>query len=152
MKIFKSMRLGGSLRNKLLLYFLGIALIPFGISGFIGYNSIVNEAENSAKRELKSLAEATATSLNVFMNDRVSDVLVWADLRLIKEALEVAEVREDASETMREMVKLYGSYEGIFLLDAKGNCVASSWPASVGTDFSAQEAFKGARGGKLIAH
>lgn len=149
MKIFRSMRLGGSLRNKLLLYFLGIALIPFGISGFIGYNSIVNEAENSAKRELKSLAEATATSLNVFMNDRVSDVLVWADLRLIKEALEVAEVREDASETMREMVKLYGSYEGIFLLDAKGNCVASSWPASVGTDFSGQEGFKGARGGKL---
>ncbi|MBI5249472.1 MAG: HAMP domain-containing protein [Desulfomonile tiedjei] len=149
MKILKSMPLGGSLRNKLLLYFLLIALIPFAVSGFVGYNTIVTEAENSAKRELRAIAEAAAGSLNVFMNDRVSDVLVWADLRLIKEALEVAEVREDASETMREMVKLYGSYEGIFLLDAKGNCVASSWPASVGTDFSAQEGFKGARGGKL---
>ena len=149
MKKSRTSLLGGSLRNKLLLYFLGIALIPFAISGYIGYNTIVTEAQDSAKREMKSIAQSASGSVNVFMNDRVSDVLVWADLRLIKEALEVAEVREDASETMREMVKLYGSYEGIFLLDAKGNCVSSSWPASVGTDFSAQEGFKGARGGKL---
>lgn len=149
MKKSKTSLLGGSLRNKLLLYFLGIALVPFAISGYIGYNTIVTEAQESAKREMKSIAQSASGSVNVFMNDRVSDVLVWADLRLIKEALEVAEVREDASETMREMVKLYGSYEGIFLLDAKGNCVSSSWPASVGTDFSAQEGFKGAKTGKL---
>lgn len=149
MKIFKSISIGGSLRNKLLLYFLLIALVPFTVSGIVGYFTITKEAQDSAIREVRSIAEATGRTLNVFMNDRVSDVLVWADLRLFKEALEVAEVREDASETMREMVKLYGAYEGIFLLDAKGNCVASSWPASVGTDFSSQEAFKDARTGKV---
>jgi len=136
---------GGSLRTKLMIYFLLIALVPFGISAFIGYYTISREAQNSAFRELKAIADSVSNTLNVYMNDRVSDVLVWSDLRLIKEALEVAEVREDASETMREMVKLYGAYEGIFLLDAKGNCLASSWPASVGTDFSGQEAFKGVK-------
>ncbi len=84
------------------------------------------------------------------MNDRVSDTLVWADLRPIKEAIDVAEVREDASQMLRETVKLYGAYECIFLLDAKGNCIASSAPALVGIDFSGNDAFKGSKGGKLF--
>ncbi|AFM27440.1 methyl-accepting chemotaxis protein [Desulfomonile tiedjei] len=149
MKVLRSFSLGGSLRNKLLIWFLLIAIVPFTVSGLIGYWTITTEAENSAKRELKAIAESAATSLNVFMNDRVTDVLVWADQRLMKEALEVAEVREDASETMREMVKLYGSYIALFLVDTRGNCIASSWPASVGSDLSGLETFKKAKTGKL---
>ena len=99
---------------------------------------------------MKTLAESAGQSLNVFMNDRVSDALVWADLRPIKEAIDVAEVREDASQMLRETVKLYGAYECIFLLDTKGNCIASSAPALVGIDFSGNDAFKGAKGGKLF--
>lgn len=145
----KSAARGGSLRTKLLIYFLLIAVVPFAIAAGMGYYTITTEAETSAKREMRAIADSTAQTVNVFMNDRVSDVLVWADLRLIKEALEVAEVREDASETMREMVRLYGAYTDIALLDTKGNCVAASWPASVGSDFSGDPGFKGAKQGKL---
>ncbi|HMK34679.1 MAG TPA: methyl-accepting chemotaxis protein [Desulfomonilaceae bacterium] len=148
MAISKSFGLGGSVRNKLVVYFLLISVVPLLFAGVLGYYTLSKEGEASVKREMRTFAESIASSVNVFMNDRVSDVLVWADLRLIKEALEVAEVREDASETMREMVKLYGSYVDITLADAKGNCVASSWAASVGTDFSSSEAFKGAKAGK----
>ena len=128
MSIFSKIRLGGSLRNKLLFWFLLITMIPLAATAYIGYQTITTEAENSAKREMKTLAESAGLSLNVFMNDRVSDTLVWADLRRIKEAIDVAEVREDASQMLRETVKLYGAYECIFLLDAKGNCIASSAP------------------------
>jgi methyl-accepting chemotaxis protein len=121
-----------------------------GIAGYVGYQIIADEAEKSAKREMRTLAESAGQSLNVFMNDRVSDTLVWADLRPIKEAIDVAEVREDASQMLRETVKLYGAYECIFLLDAKGNCIASSAPALVGIDFSGNDAFKGAKDGKLF--
>ena len=153
MSIFSKLRLGGSLRNKLLFWFLLITIVPLAASaGILGYQTITDEAENSAKRELKTLADSAAQSLNIFMNDRVSDTLVWADLRPIKEAIDVAEVREDASQMLRETVKLYGAYECIFLLDSKGNCIASSAPALVGIDFSGNEAFKGAKGGKLIRH
>jgi len=149
MSIFKSLRLGGTLRNKLLFWFLVVTLIPMVISAYIGYTTITTESVNSAIRETARLADSVGQTLNVFMNDRVNDVKAWADLRLVKEALEVAEVREDASETLREIVKLYGAYEAIFLQDSKGVCVASSWPALVGNDFSGQEAFKGAKAGKL---
>ncbi len=148
-KVQKRLSLSGSLRNKLLVYFLLLSLVPLGVAGYLGYRSVLGQAETAAKRELKTIADSTAQSINVFMNDRVSDVLVWSDLRLMKEALEVAEVREDASETMREMVKLYGAYEDILLLDMKGIAIAASWPKAVGTDFSSLPSFKGAQGGKL---
>jgi methyl-accepting chemotaxis protein len=149
MKFLQRVFRGGSIRNKLLLYFLLIALIPFAIAAGLGIWTITREADRSAEREMATIAKSAAESLNIFMNGRCSDVLVWADLRLIKEALEVAEVREDASETLREMVKLYGAYEAVSLLDRNGNCVASSWPALVGTDFSKKPGFKGAKAGKL---
>ena len=98
---------------------------------------------------MTTLAGSAAQSINIFMNDRVSDTLVWADLRPIKEAIDVAEVREDASQMLRETVRLYGAYECIFLLDSKGNCIASSAPALVGIDFSKNQGFNGAKGGKL---
>jgi methyl-accepting chemotaxis protein len=150
MSIFSKLRLGGSVRNKLLFWFLLITVVPLGLSGIVGYQILADEAQNSAKREMRTLAESAGASLNVFMNDRVSDALVWADLRPIKEAIDVAEVREDASQMLRETVKLYGTYECIFLLDSKGNCIASSAPALVGIDFSGNDAFKGAKGGKLF--
>ncbi len=150
MSIFSRLRPGGSLRNKLLFWFLVITVVPLVASAGIGLYTITSEAENSANRELRTLAGSAALAINIFMNDRVSDTLVWADLRPIKEAIDVAEVREDASQMLRETVKLYGAYECIFLLDAKGNCIASSAPALVGIDFSGNDAFKGAKGGKLF--
>ncbi len=149
MKFLKSVSLGGRIRNKLLLYFLVIAIIPSAISAGIGLYTIYKGATDSTVREMRTIAHSAGETLSSYMNERCSDVLVWSDLRLIKEALEVAEVREDASETLREMVKLYGAYEAVALLDSNGNCVASSLPALVGTDFAKSQAFMGARQGKL---
>ncbi len=149
MSIISRLRPGGSLRNKLLFWFLVITIVPLAASAGIGLYTITSEAENSANRELRTLAGSAALAINIFMNDRVSDTLVWADLRPIKEAIDVAEVREDASQMLRETVRLYGAYECIFLLDSKGNCIASSAPALVGIDFSGNQGFKGAKGGKL---
>jgi len=135
----------GSIRNKLVIIFLAITFIPAAISAIVGYSTIKGESETAAARETRAIAETTAAAINVFMNERVNDMLVWSDLRLIKEALEVAEVREDASEALREMVRLYGSFEFIAIIDAKGDCVASSWPALVGTDLSNEQAVKAAK-------
>jgi methyl-accepting chemotaxis protein len=148
-KIFSKLRGGGSLRNKLLFWFLLITIIPFAGSAVVGYRTITREAENSARREMRTQAQSAGQSLNVYMRDRVTDALVWADLRSIKEAIDVAEVREDASQMLRETVRLYGAYECVLLLDSKGNCIASSAPALVGIDFSGNEGFKGAKSGKL---
>ena len=149
MKIPLIPRLVGSLRNKLLLYSLAIIIIPFAVAGIVGYWTFTEQADTTAIRETNNIADSTGQIINAFMNDRINDVLVWADLRLMKEAIEVAEVREDASQALREVVRAYGSYEAFLLADVKGNCVASSWPALVATDLSANAAFKSAKEGKL---
>ncbi|MEW6140940.1 MAG: methyl-accepting chemotaxis protein [Thermodesulfobacteriota bacterium] len=143
------LRLGSSIRYKLLFWFLIIALFPFIVSGYLGYRTIVSESMDSVKRETLTLAQSAGQTASEFMNERCSDILVWSDLRLIKEALEVAEVREDASETLREMVRLYGAYQAVALADANGIVIASSWPGMIGLDMSGQEVFKGAKEGKL---
>jgi len=124
-------------------------IVPFAVAGVLGYWSYSTQAERSAIRETTNVADSAQQLLGNFMNDRVNDIIVWADLRLMKEAIEVAEVREDASQALREVVKAYGSYDAFLLADSKGNCVASSWPALVATDLSGNEAFKGAKEGKL---
>ncbi len=124
-------------------------IIPVVVAAVVGYWTFGGQAEKAAMRETTNVAKSAGQVLNGFMNDRINDVVVWADLRLMKEAIEVAEVREDASQALREVVKAYGSYEAFLLADSKGNCVASSWPALVATDLSANEAFKAAKEGKL---
>ncbi len=149
MKIPLIPRLVGSLRNKLLIYSLIIMIVPILVAGVVGYLSFSSQAESSAIRETSNVADSASQLINGFMNDRINDIVVWSDLRLMKEAIEVAEVREDASQALREVVKAYGSYDAFLLADSKGNCVASSWPALVATDLSANTAFKTAKEGKL---
>lgn len=142
MPISKSSSRSGKLRYKLLFYFVPIVLIPLAISAYIGYSTIVTEAVNGTKREMKRIADAAGQTLNLYMANRVGDISLWAEQRLVKEALGVAEVRGDASDALREVVQAYGSYQAIFLVDMKGVCIASSWPALVGNDFSGLDAFK----------
>jgi methyl-accepting chemotaxis protein len=150
MKFLKKIRvpLGGNIRNKLILAFLLIALIPFAAVSYFGYTTVQSGAEVGAERELTATAESAGQTINLYMNQRVSDCILWADARIMKEAVEVAEVREDASQALVEVVKAYGAYEAMFLVDGKGTCVAGSWPASVGTDMSKIEVVKGALAGK----
>jgi methyl-accepting chemotaxis protein len=152
MKIWEQLRIGGRLRNKLMVYFLLISLIPFAIASYVGYSTLVSGAEKAVEREMKAIADSAAQTVNVYMNDRVTDTMVWADSRLMKEAVEVAELREDASLYLRESVRRYGTYEAILLLDARGNCIASSWPKAVGANFASEEAYTGAMAGKIAVH
>lgn len=142
MKSSSALRRGRSVRNRILLWFLIIALIPLTISFALGYWTIVTESESAAQREMRRVAVSASRALSEIMNARCSDILVWSGLPLIRRALEGTEVRESASETLREIVRLYGRYEAVSLLDRNGVSVASSWPDLVGMDFAHHQAFK----------
>lgn len=149
MKTLGRIKFRGSLMIKLVIYFLLITIIPGVIAAVVAYVTL-NEAEERETREsMISISKSAAETINVYMNDRVSDNLAWSQLKIIKEALEVAEVREDATDTLQEFVKYYGTYEVIVLLDTQGRAVCSSWPGLVGTSFAGSAEFKKASGGKL---
>lgn len=142
---------GGSFRGKLLLYFLLISLIPFGAASLIGYLSIWTGGQASTVREMRALADAAAQTLNVFMSDRISDHLVWAQMSMIKDAVGKAEVREEATSLFKDVLKEYQAYEAIVILDARGKCVVSSSSLYLGEDFSDTPFFRRAmKGGTYV--
>lgn len=140
--IFGRIGFGRTLRNKLLVAFLLLSLIPFGVAAYMAYYYIQDVAQNQAFDQMERMSQDALHTTNVYMNERVSDQLVWSQLRVVKEALDVAEVREDATETLKELVKYYGAYEAIMVLNDKGTCVVSSWPGFVGQNFGKDSMFK----------
>lgn len=149
MGFFDSLRLGRSFRTKMILYFLLIALIPVAIMAYNSYSTITSEATNAALRNVQTIAQSAAGRIGSFMNERCSDNLGWAELRVVKEGLEVAEIREDTTATLKEFLKYYGAYEAILLAEASGKVAASTWPGMAGREISALPAFKGAMKGAL---
>jgi hypothetical protein len=109
----------GSLKNRLLVSFLLLSLVPLGAASLVAYRTITDGAHEAAIREMTALAHSAAQAVNVYMNDRVGDQLVWSKMNVVLEALEVTEIRESANETLMDLVKLSQAYEAVMLLDSR---------------------------------
>lgn len=130
-----------SLRNRLLVYFLTMSLIPLVVASLVAYRTIVVGAQETAIREMSALAHSAANAVNVYMNDRVGDQLVWSKSNTVMESLEIAEAREYANDMFRDFVHLAQTYEAVFLLDRRGICVAASSPNFLGQNFASDPLF-----------
>jgi methyl-accepting chemotaxis protein len=110
----------------------------------------LDDFDKAAVRELRSIADATAQTLNVYMNDRVTDMLIWSEVSgSLRDGLTAPEARGDANRALEKCLKISGAYEAILLLDKSGVCVASAPVGLIGQNFADNEAFKGAVNGKL---
>lgn len=139
------------LRTKLVFCFLVAAILPLLMAGYLSYQAIARQAEQSAAREMVTIAESAGNTATEFMDSRCSDVLIWSNLRSIREVLDLREMREEVSETLREMAEMSGVYDGIALVEAdNGRCSAASRIELFDTDFAKNELFIQARDGKLV--
>ncbi len=141
-------RIGGSLRSKTLLYFLLVALIPFAIAEVYSYYSLQREGLRDAQGSTTAAVEGTKETLKSLFTERVADQQAWSGLTVIKEAIDFSETREDATELLGQLVKFYGTYDLILLLDQKGNVLVSSAPGFLGQSFTKENFFANAMKGK----
>lgn len=142
---------GKGLRTRLLISFLLISLIPFGAGSYMAYRTVRVEAEQSVVREMSALAGAAAETLNLYMTERVSDQLIWSDLLVIREAIAFSELREEAEQTLRAMVKLYSGYQAVMVTDVRGICVFSTSRRFAGENFSQSPLFLEAQQGLYVS-
>ncbi len=139
------------LRTKLVFWFLMASILPLLLAGYLAYRAIAQQAEQAAVREVVTIAESASKTATEFMNSRCSDVLVWAKLSVVTDALQSAEMREEASDTLREMVKLSGAYEAAALVDVRrGWSVASSWSGLKNVNFSNSKVVNEAKEGHIV--
>jgi hypothetical protein len=113
-------------------------------------NATLSGPEKAAVEGLQTLAETTANLLNVYMDARVTDMLVCSTTcERLKGALTTPEARADANRVLEEMLKISQAYDAVLLVDKKGVCVASAPAGLAERNFSEDAAFKGAAAGKL---
>ncbi|MFH0824050.1 MAG: cache domain-containing protein, partial [Pseudomonadota bacterium] len=137
------------LRRKLVFWFIMAALLPLITAGYLSYHTISSQAEASAAREMITAAETAGKAASEFVDSRCGEILIWSRLRLVREALELAEIREEVSENLGEMVEVSGVYDAIAVVGDGGKCVATSKSELFGVDFSTKEEFVEARSGKF---
>lgn len=147
----KPMPLRGKVRNRSLSVCVGIvALVVCVVAGCSQDLTGMDEREKAAMRELREIAVVAGDLLNVYMDARVTDMLVLSRLGgSIRDALSTSDGRTDGNQMLDEWLKTSGAYDAILLLDKKGVCLASAPASLVNRDFSNNEAFKGAVTGKL---
>ena len=140
----------GNVRSRIVLLFLGIVILCAALPGCGLNRTGPDEAEKAAMRELQGAAVGAAMLLDLYMDARVTDMLVGSSTcRSLREALTSTEARPDANRALEDWLKISGAYEAILLLDKAGICLASAPAGLVNHDFSDDSAFKGAVKGKL---
>ncbi len=147
MRFLQRFQFRRTIMTRMIFYFALVAIVPGIIASYASYVQLYQLETEDAVEIMKVAAESIANAVNVFMNERIADGQSWSQLRIIKEALEVAEVREDATDTLQEFVRYYGSYEMLLLVDKDGRCVVSSYPGLVGTSFKENPVFQKAIAG-----
>jgi hypothetical protein len=130
---------------------LGIAIFLMAlIAGCSQNRSGLDESEKAAMREVRELAGAAALLLDVYMDARVTEMLMGSKTGgPLKDALTMPEIRAEANAILRDWLKFEVAYEAILLLDKNGVCIASAPAGLVNRDFSNYEAFQGAVKGQL---
>lgn len=110
----------------------------------------LHRSQEAGIREVRKIAAVVADLLNVYMDARVTEMMVCSKTgEQFRSALTDPEARPNANGTLEEWLKTSGSYEGIMLLDKTGACVASAPTGLVNKDFSDDSAFRGAMAGKV---
>jgi methyl-accepting chemotaxis protein len=139
----------GSLRNKLLLTFLAVTLLPFFGATYYGFRNTQNVMDQMMSDELSGFAARTAQSIDMALNDRVSNVITWSDLESFKTALASGTGIEDVNFLLQNVAKSY-DFDLITLTNAAGACIASNLPQALSRKANDQAWFKAALGGKLF--
>jgi methyl-accepting chemotaxis protein len=144
----------GNLRSLLVTLCIGITIML--LASAVGYGQgpgsdfALDDFDKAAVRELQTIAASASAILNVYMDARVTDMLVCSKVSgHLREALTMPEARADANRILEEWLKTSGAYEAILLVDKAGVCLASAPVTLVSQNFSDDEAFKGAIKEKL---
>ena len=144
----------GAIRSRVITWFIGLTLIMVMAVGGCSQGARTDGGpaleDESAIRETQDIAAMAASLVNVYMDARVTDMLVCSAIcDRLREGLTSPGARADANRALEAWLKASGAYDAILLLDKTGVCVASAPEGFVNEDFSNDEAFKGAVKGKL---
>ncbi len=143
-------RLFKTLQSKLLIAFLAVAFIPFGITSYLNYKSTRAALTNAAYNSLFAAASETTVSLDAFISANLEILATQARLPELSEYLIQPLEGQTPGLTKDHMVKILQSFadrDRIFiascaLIDMQGIIVVDTFTSHTGRDVSTKDSFK----------
>lgn len=132
-------KIRSSLKAKLLLILLLATLIPLGAMNVISFLTLRSQIEEDQNARLVGFSERIAKAVDISLNERIADMIAWASLESIKNTIQNPDAwLGSGNQVLEGLVKTYGNFEVLQLLDRSGLCLASNFPQLTGT-LSAQD-------------
>jgi len=125
-----------SLQRKLFVLIAIIVGIAINVQGYL-YLTQQFSLKEEGERQLLAEASSLAQNLNIFMESRVNDIRTLSHLDLIKLAINIGGGQGGTDSFLANMVKQYGYYDNIMVLDTSGKVLASSSEKAVGKKLAA---------------
>ncbi len=134
-----------SLGNKLLLVMLLITLVPLAILNTINYRAIDNQIRDDLDKRLVANCKRVSMAVETSISTATLEITSWANTDTIKIAAEFG----GAPPTFFDnVVKTFGNFDLVTLLDHSGSCIAASSIDALALNFSEQKWFKAAIQGR----
>ncbi len=137
-----------SLRTKLLVSLMFITLVPLAILNFISYQTVKTQITDDMDAQLSGFSKRVAKTVDIIMDQRVSDVSGWTALDTVTTAIELGSGQGGANALFESNVKSYGTFDLVVLFNKKGTSIAASLPKAINVSVADQKWFQEAVGGK----
>lgn len=149
-----------TLKFKLVLSGIIVVLVPLLVVGVFSAMKASSSLESAAKHEVTEIAKATATMVNMVLQEEIKlTTTLAAQHNIIETASKVtseglekaaAEIERVGSDLAQAVGKMGSDYEYILVADAKGNCfIDNNGGKTKGINLFDRDYFKGAREGKI---
>ncbi len=122
-----------SIKYKWLALFLVAALLPSSILAIYGYTSGRNMTVSQLNDKLVGYSHRVSLSLEMYMNERVQNIIMCSKSPVYKDALENGNNVKEATDDLAQFAKIY-HFSLITLTDSSGRCVASNIPSLIGSN------------------
>jgi putative methionine-R-sulfoxide reductase with GAF domain len=150
MTVTQVWRIGNTLRNKLIVAFLAVTLIPLIIISYITYNSSSTALTNDANQKLKAAAETTAADIDQFIALKLESVRSTGQFPAVVDYLSLPAYQRAGSPEEDRAIKLITALaredpvfiSSIAIYDIKGNTLLDTFTADKGSNKSDRVWFK----------
>jgi methyl-accepting chemotaxis protein len=139
-----------SLRSFLLAILLLITLVPLGVLNFINYETARRQLYEDQNQRLSGYSERITKAIDMALAQRVADVSAWSNLETVKTAIEIGGGQAGGNSLFENLVKGYGTFDLIMLLDRSGKVIAASMPAALGNRMGDQAWFASVLEGREV--
>ncbi len=137
----------GSLRTKLLLTLLFVTLLPIGITSYYSYSKTTALIHQELDDKLSGFAARTGNALDMYLNDRISNVISWTELGAVREAIEINGGQAGLDKLLVGVAQSYG-FDFVTLTNTAGMIISSNIPQAIGRKVADSDWYKAGIEGK----